>query len=49
MALNHEKRPHQRAFYFLRRGQDSNLQPLTGDGFQDRLTATVHPSGRVQI
>ena len=28
----------------LRRGQDSNLQPHRGDGFQNRLTAAVHPS-----
>ena len=28
----------------LRKGQDSNLQPQWGDGFQDRLTAVVHPS-----
>ena len=28
----------------MRKGQDSNLQPQWGDGFQDRLTAVVHPS-----
>ena len=28
----------------VRKGQDSNLQPQWGDGFQDRLTAVVHPS-----
>ena len=31
----------------LRRGQDSNLQPQWGDGFQDRLTAIVHPSKQI--
>ena len=28
----------------MRKGQDSNLQPQWGDGFQDRSTAVVHPS-----
>lgn len=44
-----KKRPHERASFRWRRGQDSNLQPLTGDGFQDRLTATVHPSEWLRI
>ena len=34
---------------FLRRGQDSNLQPQKGDGFQDHSTAVVHLSVKFYI
>ena len=31
----------------MRKGQDSNLQPHRGDGFQNRLTAAVHLSEQI--